>query len=828
MIITRLILKNFGRHRNLDIRPHAHVVGMLGENDAGKSTVLEAVQFAITGETPYDQDSYVTYGEDNGSVELTFIRHGQTGTIFRQVGKTPKRTLVWEDKTIKAAKEVDEIMASILGADKKAVSAAVFIPQGDLQNLLFGKQSDREVLFIRLVNLAFCEQTAKILDGKIKKVSSTVLDLTTVIDEARVVLQQTDSALAAARTGLADLHDLQNVLNRGQQRANVKAQKETAQHQHRDACQRKNEKASALTALLTTRGFVEPGAVRAQIGILNNLRLPIVKDIDRITNDIAKLERLNTLAQQFNEASEAVSQLTAKHGAAVTLLPPDPNSAVAELQKLSREGAEYQQFANSVDSFVQEIARQTHELSLVVVPDHSARLEVLGREVMTQRTLLDQNRRWLASQEQIQKCSSKADAEGKCKDCGLRLAPQQDFDPALMDTLRAGIKTTEADISAKALESSRLLGEQNGALTRQTDLKRSVEFLSQQLAQQRENLNKVPHAKYVDVESVNRQIRELTDRIRDLANMADELEKGKQRRDKIGKDIADVGMVDSSQVSQELLTRARSQRDTIDAQIRDLTAFDQDVTKLATDLRIVETQLQTIDEQIETCDNTLAGLPLDVEEANLLTRFDGKLDLVQAELQARHDRWLQQNGMVIEAQRANMAAQVRIKELEERANQDSKRRSCLNRLQELKALMSRQGLPGKYVAHRFTQLAMLTQAHLTKMVSRFDVYIDPEIPLSFRFKRRDDGADLPMTKLSGGQRVRLSLAFLMAVQEALVPDVGLLVLDEPSMHLDLAGKASLAELLTEAGQRLSVGESQIWVSDHAIELEPSFGVTVRL
>jgi ABC-type Mn2+/Zn2+ transport system ATPase subunit len=72
------------------------------------------------------------------------------------------------------------------------------------------------------------------------------------------------------------------------------------------------------------------------------------------------------------------------------------------------------------------------------------------------------------------------------------------------------------------------------------------------------------------------------------------------------------------------------------------------------------------------------------------------------------------------------------------------------------------------------------------------------------------------------------LAFLMAVQEALVPEVGLLVLDEPSMHLDERGKASLAELLAETGRRLSVGESQVWVSDHAIELEPAFGATVRL
>jgi DNA repair exonuclease SbcCD ATPase subunit len=215
-------------------------------------------------------------------------------------------------------------------------------------------------------------------------------------------------------------------------------------------------------------------------------------------------------------------------------------------------------------------------------------------------------------------------------------------------------------------------------------------------------------------------------------------------------------------------------------------------------------------------------------ERELDAHFGGQTNLVLSELQSRQNAWSHQQGVVQECKRVQANRLEILKDLECRAEKDQKKMLCITRLRELKDLMSRQGLPGRYVAHRFQQLAALTACHLAKMNAGFTVSIDTKEPLSFRFQRQDDKTDLQMVKMSGGQRVRLSLAFLMAVQEALVPDVGLLVLDEPSMHLDSEGKESLAELLTETGRRLSSGETQVWVSDHAHELEPAFGAVLKL
>src|SRR5580700_7422478 len=160
MIITKLRLVNVGRHTSLSFDSDASVVGLLGVNGVGKSTVLDMLQYALTGETEFSLDSYVRYGEGNSCVEVEFVKNGQKGTIFRQFGKTSKRKLTWAGQEKTSAKEVDATMAQIFSADKQAIANAVFVQQGTLEKILFSKDADRRSMFIKLVNMSFCAKRA--------------------------------------------------------------------------------------------------------------------------------------------------------------------------------------------------------------------------------------------------------------------------------------------------------------------------------------------------------------------------------------------------------------------------------------------------------------------------------------------------------------------------------------------------------------------------------------------------------------------------------------------------------------------------------------------
>ena len=85
-----------------------------------------------------------------------------------------------------------------------------------------------------------------------------------------------------------------------------------------------------------------------------------------------------------------------------------------------------------------------------------------------------------------------------------------------------------------------------------------------------------------------------------------------------------------------------------------------------------------------------------------------------------------------------------------------------------------------------------------------------------------------MHKLSGGQRVRLSLAFILAVQQLIVSDLGFVTLDEPSTHLDEEGVDSLCNLLEKVRDVFADSEHQLWVCDHNPKLESAFDTIVKL
>ena len=135
-----------------------------------------------------------------------------------------------------------------------------------------------------------------------------------------------------------------------------------------------------------------------------------------------------------------------------------------------------------------------------------------------------------------------------------------------------------------------------------------------------------------------------------------------------------------------------------------------------------------------------------------------------------------------------------------------------------------------YVQHKFDSLVSMTQDNLEIMDANFAIIPHPNKPVSLQFYRVDEPGQVLFDhdKLSGGQKVRLSIAFLLAVQQLVIPDLGFLVLDEPSTHLDEEARENLKELLLNLNQQLESTDTQILVCDHARELEPAFVNVIQL
>ena len=157
MIIDRIRLKNFKSHVNSDIKLDTGVSLILGENGAGKSSILEAISFAFFKEYSAKKiERLINNDSDAMSVEVEFIANGRRYKVFRGRGRrsSPDAVLYREGSLIRAGdngvtKEIEEV----IDLDKNLFSNAIYIKQGEIADLITKKPSERKKIIARLLGI---------------------------------------------------------------------------------------------------------------------------------------------------------------------------------------------------------------------------------------------------------------------------------------------------------------------------------------------------------------------------------------------------------------------------------------------------------------------------------------------------------------------------------------------------------------------------------------------------------------------------------------------------------------------------------------------------
>ncbi len=91
-----------------------------------------------------------------------------------------------------------------------------------------------------------------------------------------------------------------------------------------------------------------------------------------------------------------------------------------------------------------------------------------------------------------------------------------------------------------------------------------------------------------------------------------------------------------------------------------------------------------------------------------------------------------------------------------------------------------------------------------------------------------DGRRQPAERLSGGQKVVLALAFRLAAYFLYAGDLGLLVLDEPTVYLDKAFLSAMAQVLERLRDMVSSRGLSLLIITHEDELAPLFDHVIAL
>lgn len=150
MVITDLELNNYRKHRKLRLKFNEGITGIVGDNAAGKSTIIEAINFVLTGDLfSGKREDAISLGEDSGYVTIKFILNEKNGTLQRWLTGS-KVQLTYDGVTYKKATEVKELWDKLLQIGPEIISKVIIAQQGNIPFLFSGDNAIREKVFQKI------------------------------------------------------------------------------------------------------------------------------------------------------------------------------------------------------------------------------------------------------------------------------------------------------------------------------------------------------------------------------------------------------------------------------------------------------------------------------------------------------------------------------------------------------------------------------------------------------------------------------------------------------------------------------------------------------
>jgi exonuclease SbcC len=165
-----LILENFACFRGrveIDFRG-LDLYAIVGPTGSGKSSILDALCFALYGKTPRlgskGMDSLITQGEQRLTVALDCLVGTEHYRVTRTKGRKASESELRVERCSGAAysaafqeihkRDLQQNLEAVIGLDFEAFTRAVLLPQGQFDRFLRGTASERQELLGALLDLA--------------------------------------------------------------------------------------------------------------------------------------------------------------------------------------------------------------------------------------------------------------------------------------------------------------------------------------------------------------------------------------------------------------------------------------------------------------------------------------------------------------------------------------------------------------------------------------------------------------------------------------------------------------------------------------------------
>lgn len=860
MKLNKLTIENWGPHKHLTCDLNSPIVGIIGSNGKGKSCILQAICYAITGTLPRAKESYIrNYDPENpdcsgkkykASVTVEFSSGNKDGVIARHIWDSgTSRSLIYDNEVYTKQTEVDAKMEELVGADKAALLNAVFIKQGELTELIKGTPATRQEIFRRLMNLNYLSPRVDDLISKIRTLNTGETDVTGQIEQIATIIK--------AKKG--DIKDYAAIAEKLDIINSLKSKVEAIQSVKEEAA-KYNEQCKQLTSTITNdrnRFTVATKDYNGDLDLMAKTLSDMQAELDALTDTI---ESMGKIKEQYStiERFKAAKEERDKQLAALKEIPIETISSSISMWNIAAEYANLHKRMKEANASYNDWQLKAHEL-------HEEQEKYTDEVSQTTDKLakVKQHLEIISNQLSILNGDSE---EYTCTHCGSKIRKADVISLYKANSEEAAKAIIQSDIS---------------------NVKIRIELLEENLTEYTNAYNNA-HTDWIEATIKARSTGEKVDDILwqiDNGNFGarfdnfiglpcldewhackDQYLSNPELIDKKKQELeAEAKRFDSlkhSMMPDLFYGRLEVEAESAQRLIHEITSsMKQHYPMEQYDALRVEKNtlfdkllnLSNMYKVADTINKSISKLEEQADEANenycsRLIRIrddeDEFRDLVKLKLgysgssyneliEKLTEEEIAVNKAValseaLKAEVGNLEADLKV--LQDRQDKNKKILQTKEELQEIRKLISREGLPALYMQNVFLQLTGKIQEFLSYMGANFTVKVDESQPCSFLFVP-DEGAPgdgFPQELLSGGQAVRLALALLLASQQIILPEVGLLVLDEPTSHVDAAGVESMRELFMNLAPVLDNSDMQLIIVDHNETLQTGFDKTIKL
>lgn len=779
MRLVELALKNWCQHENLRVQFRPGLNGILGRNGRGKSNLLDGLRFVFTGESVNsgNKRDNLRWGQDSGWVQVTF-EVGDTLYTLRRSIESSRVELKWGQEKLTKDAEVERELTRLL-ANPKTLHDNVFIPQGKIDQILEARPSDRLKNFQEAFGLDRAADVHRLLTVEINGAKVTpgleaqTLQSIDFLKESRAAQAAFQETIRSIREVIATLEPAEKVIKDYQEATAIS----------RMVLQADQNLAAAQTNLQTREAALAEAVakrdpIKTMLESITPQAKPLLDELTQLEQQEVLYGRVQSVREDLVGIEQALTDLAAKNPNVVVeldALRTQVRDLLAEVQRIRAAAEESGPTSGPEAELMSSLREKEHQLKTI---ETSFR----AQEIFTTEHTIATLKKELGSFE-----------SGTCPTCGQ--AVHDGPEGALrrktqIETLQATIRSILADRKAQAKV-----------------VQDEIDLIKGKIKEIRDLVQAGLQAKAQEATRLAGEIQQREQVLKVFEGLV-------KRRDAAK---AALSVAPPEPPSKDRMATIRAFREQMNATQQELGRLEGQVLMAHHEVSVARQQVDqamTIRTNLKQSGNVPTPEQLKVAEEQVRQLSDRRAALAQAlqDLGIEQAK-LKQRELEVDRLKAIMAA-------------EAKTAAWIEQAKKVRDVLHVTQLPALVMREFARVINGQIEYYLNTWEAGYRMWLDDSLAFRVKF---DDGKELEASRLSGGQKVVAATSFRLAMSDTFARKVGLLVLDEPSNHLDRENIQHLQALLlhlktmsVHSGRQILIvthEESLMGFLDHSVEIK---------